>query len=162
MTTLPVRRAVVIVASTRAAAGRADDLTGPVIRAWFEARRYDVPAPVVVADGEPVGRAIAEALATRPDVIVTTGGTGVSPTDATPEQTRPLLDRELPGVAEELRRRGLAATPTAILSRGVAGVTGRTFVVNLPGSRGGVRDGLEVLGGVVDHVVDQLAGGSHA
>ncbi|MDY0944786.1 molybdopterin-binding protein [Frigoribacterium sp. CFBP9039] len=161
MTTLPVRRAVVIVASTRAAAGRADDLTGPVIREWFEARRYDVPAPVVVADGEAVGRALAEALATSPDVIVTTGGTGVSPTDATPEQTRPLLDRELPGVADELRRRGVAATPTAVLSRGVAGVAGRTFVVNLPGSRGGVRDGLEMLGDIVDHVVDQLDGGSH-
>jgi len=161
VTTLPVRRVVVVVASTRAAAGRTDDLTGPVICAWAEQRGWDAGEPVVVADGAPVGDALAAALATGPDLVVTTGGTGLTPTDRTPEQTRPLLDREVPGVAEELRRRGLAATPTAVLSRGLAGVAGRTFVVNLPGSRGGVRDGLAVLDGIVDHVLDQISGGAH-
>jgi molybdenum cofactor synthesis domain-containing protein len=161
VTALPVRRVAVVVASTRAAAGRADDLTGPVIRAWAEARGWDVAEPVVVADGPPVGEALAAALADGPDLVVTTGGTGLTPTDRTPEQTRPLLDLEVPGVAEELRRRGLAATPTAVLSRGLAGVAGRTFVVNLPGSRGGVRDGLAVLDEIVDHALDQISGGAH-
>jgi len=156
------RRAVVVVASTRAAAGTADDTTGPVIRDWFVARGWLVEGPVVVADGEPVGAVLEAALEWGVDAVVTTGGTGVSPTDATPEMTLPLLDRELPGIAEELRRRGAASTPLAVLSRGLAGVAGGTFVVNLPGSRGGVRDGLAVLEDVLDHVVDQVHGVDHA
>ena len=156
------RRAVVVVASTRAAAGTADDTTGPVIRDWFVARGWLVEGPVVVADGEPVGAVLEAALEWGVDAVVTTGGTGVSPTDATPEMTLPVLDRELPGIAEELRRRGAASTPLAVLSRGLAGVAGGTFVVNLPGSRGGVRDGLAVLEDVLDHVVDQLRGVDHA
>lgn len=156
------RRAVVVVASTRAAAGTADDTTGPVIRDWFVDRGWLVEGPVVVADGEPVGAVLEAALEWGVDAVVTTGGTGVSPTDATPEMTLPLLDRELPGIAEELRRRGAASTPLAVLSRGLAGVAGATFVVNLPGSRGGVRDGLAVLDDVLDHVVDQLHGVDHA
>ncbi|ROS59365.1 molybdopterin adenylyltransferase [Frigoribacterium sp. PhB160] len=155
------RTAVVVVASTRAAAGRADDLTGPVLHDWFAARGWQVDPPVVVPDGDPVGAALAAAVAAGVDVVVTTGGTGLTPTDLTPEQTRPLLDREIPGIAEELRRRGTAATPTAVLSRGLAGVAGRTVVVNLPGSRGGVRDGLDVLDPLLDHLVDQIAGGAH-
>jgi molybdenum cofactor synthesis domain-containing protein len=156
-----VRRAVVIVASTRAAAGTADDLTGPVVRDWFAARGWHADEPVVVADGAPVGEALAAALAQGVDVVLTTGGTGLTPTDRTPEQTAPLLDREIPGIAEELRRRGTAATPTAVLSRGLAGVAGRTVVINLPGSRGGVSDGLAVLDPLLDHLIDQLSGGAH-
>jgi molybdenum cofactor synthesis domain-containing protein len=155
------RTAVVIVASTRAAAGVADDRTGPVIASWLAERGFDVIGPVVVADGAPVADALQMALAGHPSVIVTTGGTGVSPSDGTPEATAPLLDRELPGFMEELRRRGTATTPTALLSRGVAGVAGSTFIANLPGSTGGVRDGLAVLGDVLEHVLDQLAGGDH-
>ena len=100
-------------------------------------------------------------VATRPAVIISTGGTGLSPTDATPEGTRPLLDRELPGVAEAIRARGMAVTPTAALSRGLAGTANGTVIVNLPGSPGGVKDGLSVLEGLLNHLVAQIAGGGN-
>ena len=132
-----------------------------MIVAWLAERGFDIAAPVVVADGVPVAEALQPALAGHPSVVVTTGGTGVSPSDGTPEATAPLLDRELPGFMEELRRRGAATTPTALLSRGLAGVSGSTLVVNLPGSTGGVRDGLALLGEVLEHTLDQLAGGDH-
>ncbi|KZB87246.1 molybdenum cofactor biosynthesis protein [Amycolatopsis regifaucium] len=155
------RAARVIVASNRAAKGVYEDKTGPVITAWLAERGWDVPDPVVVEDGDPVGEALREAVAAGVQVIVTTGGTGISPTDRTPDVTRAILDYELPGVADAIRAAGLPAVPTAVLSRGVAGVAGRTLVVNLPGSRGGVKDGLGVLDGILDHAVDQLAGGDH-
>ena len=155
------RTAVVIVASTRAAAGASVDRTGPVIAAWLAEHGFDVTGPDVVSDGADVAASLRRALDARPSLIVTTGGTGLSPSDATPEATRELLDREVPGFMEELRRRGISSTPTALLTRGHAGVAGSTFIVNLPGSPGGVRDGLAVLGGVIDHVLDQLAGGDH-
>ncbi|MCD5347997.1 molybdenum cofactor biosynthesis protein B [Agromyces sp. S2-1-8] len=156
------RAATVLVASTRAAAGVYEDTTGPVIASWFADRGFDVLGPVVVADGAEFAVALGRALDASPSVIVTTGGTGLAPADLTPEATAAVLDRELPGFMEELRRRGTATTPTALLTRGVAGVAGTTFVVNLPGSRGGVRDGLALLGEVLDHVLDQLAGGDHS
>lgn len=155
------RTARVVVASNRAASGVYDDTTGPLIRAWFEARGWNA-AVTVVADGEPVGAALRSALADGVDAVLTTGGTGASPTDRTPERTRAVLDFEIPGIAEEIRRRGAANTPLAVLSRGTAGVAGRTLVVNLPGSRGGVRDGLAVVGEVLDHLIDQIHGGDHA
>ncbi|AGM09882.1 molybdenum cofactor biosynthesis protein B [Amycolatopsis keratiniphila] len=155
------RVARVIVASNRAAKGVYEDATGPVIADWLASRGWDVPAPVVVQDGEPVGEALRDAVAAGVQVIVTTGGTGISPTDRTPDVTRAVLDYELPGVADAIRAAGLPKVPTAVLSRGVAGVAGRTLVVNLPGSRGGVKDGLGVLDGILDHAVDQLAGGDH-
>lgn len=155
-----MRHGSVIVSSTRAAAGIYDDQTGPVIVEWMLAHGFQAGPPVVVADGDPVGAALEAALASGAALIVTTGGTGLAPDDRTPEHTAALLTTTLPGFGEELRRRGGSAR--AVLSRGVAGVAGSTFIVNLPGSTGGVRDGLELLGELVDHVLDQIAGGDHA
>ena len=155
------RAARVIVASNRAAAGVYPDRTGPVIVDWLAQRDYEVPEPIVVEDGEPVARALRACLAEDVHVVITTGGTGISPTDRTPEATTSVLDYQLPGVADAVRAAGLPEVPTAVLSRGVAGVAGRTLVVNLPGSRGGVKDGLGVLEGVLDHAVEQLHGGDH-
>jgi molybdenum cofactor synthesis domain-containing protein len=155
------RSARVVTASNRAAAGVYPDRSGPVIVGWLRERGFDTPDAEIVADGEPVGEALREAAAAGADVVITTGGTGISPTDATPEVTRRLLDYDVPGLADAIRAAGAPKVPTAVLSRGVAGVIGRTLVVNLPGSTGGVRDGLTVLDGVLTHAVDQLRGGDH-
>jgi molybdenum cofactor synthesis domain-containing protein len=156
------RRAHIIVASTRAATGVYDDRTGPVIADWLRRRGWAEPAVQVVPDGDEVATALQDAVASGADLVVTTGGTGVTPTDRTPEATVPLLERELPGVIEAIRRRGAESTPLASLTRGHAGIArGTTFVVNLPGSTGGVKDGLAVLDEVLDHVLDQLHGGDH-
>ncbi len=158
----PRPRAAVVVASNRASTGVYEDTTGPLIVTALRDWGFDVGDPVVVGDGTPVAEAVASALADRVAVVLTTGGTGINPTDRTPEAVLPLLDRELPGVAEAIRAHGIAkGIPTAMLSRGLAGVAGTTLVVNLPGSRGGVKDGLEVLADVVRHAVDQLHGGDH-
>lgn len=149
--------AIVIVASTRAVAGEYADTTGPVIAAWLEERGYSTQTEVV-ADAD-IASAVSAAVAAYPAVILTTGGTGISPSDRTPEATVAVLDRELPGVAEAIRALGLTTTPTAAMSRGVAGVAGGTLVVNLPGSTGGVNDGLAVLDGLLEHLVGQIAGG---
>jgi molybdenum cofactor synthesis domain-containing protein len=155
-------KGAVVVASGRAAGGVYDDTTGPLLVDALTAWGFDTAAAVVVPDGEPVGEAVREALDDGADVVLTTGGTGINPTDRTPEATRPLLDRELPGVAEAIRAHGIAnGVPTAMLSRGLAGVSGRAVVVNLPGSRGGVKDAIDVLADVLPHAVDQLRGGDH-
>jgi molybdenum cofactor synthesis domain-containing protein len=159
--TTTTRRAVVVVASNRAAAGVYADRTGPVIVDWLCERGYQTPDPIIVPDGSPVRDAVAAAVADAVDVVLTTGGTGISPTDRTPEATEPLLDRRLPGLADAIRSAGLPQVPTAVLSRGLAGVAGRTLVVNLPGSTGGVRDGLAVLEQVLDHAIEQLHGADH-
>jgi molybdenum cofactor synthesis domain-containing protein len=152
----------VVVASNRAAAGVYDDTTGPLIVEFLARLGFAVDPPAVVPDGEPVGAAIADALARGARVVLTTGGTGLTPTDRTPEATRPLLDREVPGIAEAIRAAGVAkGVPTAVLSRGLAGVAGTTLVVNLPGSRGGVKDALGVLEPVLVHAVEQVVGSDH-
>ena len=148
-------RALVLVASTGAADGTVADTTGPVIASWLQLRGFEVPEPLIVSDGSPVGDALRQALSTAPEVIITTGGTGVSPTDRTPEETAPLLDYEVPGLMEELRRRGAEVTPTALLTRGRAGFVGETFIMNLPGSPGAVRDGLNVLDDLLEHLLAQ-------
>jgi len=154
--------AAVVVASNRAAAGVYDDETGPLIAQALQDWGFAVSSVAVVSDGEPVGAAIATAVAAGARLVLTTGGTGLTPTDHTPEVTRPLLDREVPGIAEAIRAYGVAAgVPAASLSRGLAGVVGDCLVVNLPGSKGGVKDGLAVLAPIVRHAVEQLTGSDH-
>ena len=155
-------RAAVVVASNRAAAGVYEDTAGPLIVEALQADGWTVDPPVVVPDGEPVGRAIQEAVDAGARVVLTTGGTGLTPTDRTPEVTRALLEREVPGIAEAIRSHGVAkGVATAALSRGVAGTVGKALVVNLPGSRGGVKDGLEVVVPVLRHAVEQIVGSDH-
>lgn len=154
--------AVVVTASTRAATGVYPDRGGALLVETLRAWGAQVPDATVVPDGPEVAAALAAALATAPDLVLTTGGTGLTPTDGTPEATRPLLDREVPGLAEAIRARGVAGgVPTAVLSRGLAGLAGPTLVVNLPGSTGGVRDALAVLAEVLPHALQQARGGDH-
>jgi molybdenum cofactor synthesis domain-containing protein len=154
--------AAVVVASNRAAAGVYEDTTGPLIVRALRDAGFAVEDAAVVPDGDPVGAAVRAAVEAGARVVLTTGGTGLTPTDRTPEQTRALLDREVPGVAEAIRAHGVAkGVPTAALSRGLAGVSGRAFVVNLPGSRGGVKDGLDVVVPLLRHAVEQIVGSDH-
>jgi molybdenum cofactor synthesis domain-containing protein len=155
-------RALVVTASNRAAAGVYSDRGGPILADGLRAMGFEVDGPLVVPDGDPVEAALREAVAADYAVVLTTGGTGLSPTDRTPEATRAVVDREVPGIAEAVRAHGVAAgVATACLSRGIAGLAASTLVVNLPGSPGGCRDGIAVLSAVLPHAVDQIRGGDH-
>jgi len=156
-------KALAITVSNRAAAGVYADRSGPVLVDLLRSAGCEVDGPQVVADGDPVEAALRDALRAGYDVVVTTGGTGLTPTDLTPEMTRKVLDREVPGIADAIRQEGAAAgVPSSVLSRGLAGLAGQTLIVNLPGSTGGVRDGMTVLSRVLAHAVDQARGGDHA
>ena len=155
-------RALVVTVSNRAAAGVYADRAGPVIVNGLASVADEVSGPVVVPDGDAVEEALRDAVAAGYDVVVTTGGTGLTPLDLTPEMTRRVLDAEIPGIAEAIRATGVAAgVPTAVLSRGLAGRAGRTLVVNLPGSPGGAKDGVAVLLPILAHAVEQMGGGDH-
>jgi molybdenum cofactor synthesis domain-containing protein len=155
-------RGAVVCASNRAAAGVYEDTTGPLIVDALRELGFETDDAVVVPDGDPVGDAIRAAVDDGARVVLTTGGTGLTPTDRTPEVTAALLDFAVPGIAEAIRAYGVGkGIPTAALSRGVAGVRGDALVVNLPGSRGGVKDGLAVVGPLLVHAVEQIKGSDH-
>ncbi len=155
-------RAVVVTASNRASAGVYADTSGQLLVDGLRALGFVVEGPHVRPDDvDALAVVLRAAVAGGADVVLTTGGTGLSPTDVTPEATRLVLEREAPGIAEAVRRYGEPTVPTSVLSRGLAGTAGRTLVVNLPGSTGGVRDGLAVLGPLLPHIVSQLRGGDH-
>jgi molybdenum cofactor synthesis domain-containing protein len=160
MTPEPLRVAV-ITCSNRSAAGQRPDDSGRLLAELFTADGHEICTRVVVPDDVPAIRAAVRSACAGADLVLTTGGTGLTPTDVTPEAVRPLLEREIPGIAEQLRLASAAAVPTAVLSRGVAGAIGGTLVVTLPGSPGGARDGHAVLGPLVRHAVQQLRGGDH-
>jgi molybdenum cofactor synthesis domain-containing protein len=154
-------RALVVTVSNRASAGIYEDKSGPLLVTLLGEAGCTVDGPIVVPDGEPVEGALRDGVAAGYDVIVTTGGTGLTPTDLTPEMTARVITREIPGVAETIRSANRGKVPTSILSRGLAGQAGATLIVNLPGSSGGVRDGVAVLAPVLQHAVDQIRGGDH-
>ncbi|MGK4187530.1 MogA/MoaB family molybdenum cofactor biosynthesis protein [Rothia koreensis] len=154
------RTALVLVASTRAAQGVYEDRSGEILVDWLRSEGFEVPDAVVVEDarfGQTFGDVVRESEE-RPRLILTSGGTGLNADDRTVETVTEFLDYEVPGIMHALWQKGLESTPTAVLSRGVAGVIGESLVVTLPGSPGGIKDGIAVLGGLYEHALDQLEG----
>jgi molybdenum cofactor synthesis domain-containing protein len=156
------RAALVITVSTRASAGVYEDKSGPIIASALTDLEFEVDGPLIVPDGDEVGQALRDGVDQGYAVIITTGGTGLNPHDHTPEQTRAVLDFDIPQLAAAIARYGVDhGVPTALLSRGLAGVAGSTLIINLPGSSGGARDGMAVLAPVLPHAVNQIRGGDH-
>ena len=159
---MAVRTAVVITASNRASAGVYADTSGEILAAGLTKLGYELKDPIVIPDNiSQIQAAIELSLAGKVDLIVTTGGTGVSPHDVTPEATAPLIKKLLPGIPEAFRAYSRDLVPTTDLSRGLAGVTGSSLIINLPGSPGGVKDGLVIIERLAGHVHDQIAGVDH-
>ena len=153
-------RVAILTISTAGARGEREDTSGDAIVAWTKKRKYTVVSRELVTDD---ANAIIRSLLDwcdngKADLVLTTGGTGLSPTDVTPEATRCVIEREAPGIAEWLRMSAVNKVPTSVLSRGVTGTRGKTLIVNLPGSPGGVKDSLSALDAIVEHAVAVLRG----
>lgn len=154
--------AAIITASNRASLGIYEDTSGEILSEGLRELGFTIAVQVVVPDSVSlIAAEISKAIESKVDLIVTTGGTGISPTDVTPEATAPLIQKALPGIHEALRAYSRDKIPTSDLSRGLAGTADQSLIINLPGSPGGVRDGLVIIGRLARHAISQLAGGDH-